>query len=83
MPRVTWAAASPPEMPRAVLVDGFVAATWKVVAKRDTAMLTVRPFRRLTAAEQEEIAAEGTRLLAFTAAKATTREIVFEVPRPG
>ncbi|GAA1964119.1 winged helix DNA-binding domain-containing protein [Kitasatospora viridis] len=71
------------EMPRAVLVDGFVAATWKVVAKRGEATLTVRPFRRLTAAEREEIVAEGTRLLAFAAAKATARDIVFEAPQPG
>jgi hypothetical protein len=32
------------KQPRSVLVDGFVAATWKV-AVRDTATLTVRPFR--------------------------------------
>ncbi|MCX4747996.1 winged helix DNA-binding domain-containing protein [Kitasatospora sp. NBC_01287] len=71
------------EMPRAVLVDGFVAATWRVATKRDTATLTVRPFRSLTATEREDIVDEGARLLAFTAVKAATRDIVFEPPQPG
>jgi hypothetical protein len=71
------------ETPRALLVDGFVTATWKVVTKGDTATLTVRPFRRLTAPEREDIVAEGTRLLAFTAAKATTQDVVIGPPQPG
>jgi hypothetical protein len=51
------------EMPRSLLVDGFVAATWRETKGR----LTVRPFRRLTARERAEIAAEGEALLAFLA----------------
>ena len=45
-----------------VLVDGFVAATWDVAAKRD---LTVAPLRRLTKAERAEIDDEGERLVEF------------------
>jgi hypothetical protein len=45
-----------------VLVDGFVAATWDVGAKRD---LTITPLRRLTKAERAEIDAEGERLVEF------------------
>jgi hypothetical protein len=51
------------EMPRSLLVDGFVAATWRETKGR----LTVRPFRRLTARERAEISAEGEPLLAFLA----------------
>lgn len=68
------------EQPRSVLVDGFVAATWKVAVSRDTATLTVRPFRRLTAAEQEQLDAEGARLLAFLAPEAPVHDVV---TRPG
>lgn len=52
-----------PEQPRSLLVDGFVAATWKLAGDR----LTIRPFRKLTAAEAGEVEAEGAALLAFLA----------------
>nr|WP_221378096.1 winged helix DNA-binding domain-containing protein [Actinoplanes polyasparticus] len=52
-----------PEQPRSLLVDGFVAATWKLTGDR----LTIRPFRRLTASEREEVEAESAALLAFLA----------------
>jgi hypothetical protein len=71
------------EMPRSILVDGLVAATWRVTANRDTATLTVRPFRPLTAAEVEDITAEGTRLLAFTTAKSRDHNVVLHPPQPG
>jgi hypothetical protein len=45
-----------------VLVDGFVAATWEVGAKRN---LTIAPLRRLTKAERAEIDDEGERLVGF------------------
>ena len=45
-----------------VLVDGFVAATWDVGAKRG---LTITPLRRLTKAERAEIDDEGERLVEF------------------
>jgi len=45
-----------------VLVDGFVAATWDVAAKRD---LTIMPLRRLTKQERAEIDEEGERLVEF------------------
>jgi hypothetical protein len=45
-----------------VLVDGFVAATWDVGAKRD---LTITPLRKLTKAERAEIDDEGERLVEF------------------
>jgi hypothetical protein len=45
-----------------VLVDGFVAATWDVGAKRG---LTITPLRRLTKAERGEIDDEGERVVEF------------------
>jgi Winged helix DNA-binding domain len=45
-----------------VLVDGFVAATWDIAAKRD---LTITPLRRLARAERAEIDEEGERLVEF------------------
>jgi len=45
-----------------VLVDGFVAATWDVGAKRD---LTITPLRKLTKVERAEIDDEGERLVEF------------------
>lgn len=45
-----------------VLVDGFIAATWDVGAKRG---LTIEPLRRLTRNERAEIDDEGDRLVEF------------------
>jgi hypothetical protein len=45
-----------------VLVDGFVAATWDVAAKRD---LTITALRRLSKQERAEIDEEGERLVEF------------------
>ncbi|GGS49226.1 hypothetical protein GCM10010156_04860 [Planobispora rosea] len=71
------------EEPSTVLVDGFAAATWRIVKRRGTATLTVRPFRKLTGAEEAEVGAEGAALLAFAAAGAKAHEIVFAPPQPG
>ncbi|MEV0136772.1 winged helix DNA-binding domain-containing protein [Dactylosporangium sp. NPDC050688] len=71
------------EQPRSVLVDGFVAATWKLATNRDTATLTVRPFRRLTAAEHEQLDDEGARLLTFLSPNTTDHDVVVRQPQPG
>jgi hypothetical protein len=70
------------EQPRSVLADGYVAATWKLATNRDTATLTVRPFRKLTVAEHEQLDAEGARLLAFLAPNATAHDVVVRSPQP-
>ncbi|GIJ72574.1 hypothetical protein Voc01_074910 [Virgisporangium ochraceum] len=51
--------------PASVLVDGTVAATWRVTVDRDGARLAVRGFRRFTAREVADLAAEGAELLRF------------------
>ncbi|RRR68287.1 crosslink repair DNA glycosylase YcaQ family protein, partial [Streptomyces sp. RP5T] len=45
---------------RTLLVDGFLAGVWKLT--EDT--LVVEPFHRLTRAQQEDVTAEGERMLA-------------------
>ncbi|KUP98147.1 winged helix DNA-binding domain-containing protein [Thermobifida cellulosilytica] len=68
--------------PHTVLVDGTVAALWTATVRRGTATLAVRPLRPLGAAE-DEVAAEGVRLLAFLHPKAEERRVVVEPPVAG
>jgi Winged helix DNA-binding domain len=60
------------EMPRSLLIDGFVAGTWR----EDKGRLTVRPFRRLTQRERDEVEVEGGDLLEFLAPEAA-HEVTF------
>ncbi|MEY9214617.1 AlkZ family DNA glycosylase [Thermobifida halotolerans] len=70
--------------PHTVLVDGVVTALWAATTGENrTAALTVRPLRALSAAEEEEVAAEGGRLLAFLHPKAEERRVVVEPPTSG
>lgn len=57
--------------PSSVLVDGMVAATWRVGLVRGTATLTVRAFRAFTPAEHDAVVAESAALLAFLHPRAT------------
>ena len=63
------------EQPSSLLVDGTVAATWRIVRDDRAATLRIRPFRRLTAAERDDVTAEGAALLRFAAAAASTHDI--------
>ena len=60
-----------------VLVDGVVAAIWKLVKTRASATLRIEPFGRLRKADREAVAEEGERLLAFAAADGSTRGVEF------
>jgi hypothetical protein len=62
-----------------LLIDGFWNALWKITRDDGTAVLTITPFRALTAPEQAEIAAEGARLLAFTS-PGQAHEVRFAAP---
>lgn len=72
--------------PAAVLLDGSVAATWKVNRTRPnrssthTRSLDVSPFRPLTGSETEEVVEEGRRLLDFLAPGQSGREIRIHDP---
>ncbi|MER5867431.1 winged helix DNA-binding domain-containing protein [Kitasatospora sp. NPDC002040] len=71
------------EMPRSVLLDGFVGATWRFAATKEEAVVTVRPFRRLTAPERTGLAEEGERLSRFLAPAAARHEVRIGAPEPG
>jgi hypothetical protein len=47
------------------LVDGFVAGTWKVERKKDTATLIITPFATLPRKVRDELNDEGERLVRF------------------
>ena len=58
-----------------VLVDGFAGGTWKIHRKDGRAVLAVAPFARLARGEAAALTEEGERLLAFTDADASAREV--------
>jgi hypothetical protein len=62
-------------MPATILLDGFVAGTWKLERRRGAATLRVAPFAPPSPDDEAALAAEGERLLDFAAADATTREV--------
>lgn len=62
----------------AVLVDGFVGATWKIKREREAATLLVERLKPLRKADRTAVAEEGTRLLSFAAADAATQDIQFQ-----
>lgn len=53
--------------PCMLLVDGFVAAEWKLTRTAGTATLTIRPFTKLSKKDITAITAEGAALLTFAA----------------
>lgn len=67
-------------MPGTVLVDGFVAGTWRMERHRGSAVLRVEPFAPLAADDEAALAAEGERLLGFAAADTPAREVRFATP---
>jgi hypothetical protein len=65
-------------IPGAVLVDGFVAGSWRIATSRDAAALIIRPFGRITSSSRTAISAEGVRLLDFARPDAEDRNVRFE-----
>lgn len=63
-----------------VLVDGFVAATWKIERERSSALLMIRPCGAMTKRDRDAVAEEGARLLAFAEGDAKAHEIRFGDP---
>jgi hypothetical protein len=60
----------------ALLVDGFVAGSWKLLRARRSVTLQVRPFEPLPAKVRADIEGEGRRLLAFAAPAAERADVV-------
>lgn len=57
-----------------VLIDGFVAGTWKIREEKGTAVAEVAPFEPFSASDSEVVEAEGDRLLSF-ASTTDTRQV--------
>jgi len=60
-----------------VLVDGFVAARWKLDRDGNEATLRVEPFVKIARESRAAVSEEGERLAAFLAADATRRRMRF------
>jgi hypothetical protein len=60
-----------------VLVDGFVAGTWKVEATKKAATLTIEPFKPFAARVKKDVEAEAEAMLQFAEPEARTREVKF------
>jgi hypothetical protein len=58
-----------------VLVDGFVAGTWTLEAKRSAAALTISPFRNFSRAVRSAVVEEAESLARFAAPDARAHEV--------
>ena len=58
-----------------VLIDGFIAAAWRIDRDRRRATMTVTLAQPVSAAQWVDLEAEGDRLFAFVAGEADAREI--------
>ncbi|HEX7195968.1 MAG TPA: winged helix DNA-binding domain-containing protein [Candidatus Limnocylindria bacterium] len=58
-----------------VLVDGFVAGTWRLDTGNEDAVLTIHPFAAFSPADRAEVEEEAGWLAVFLAGDARTREI--------
>jgi hypothetical protein len=68
------------EMPRLVLLDGVTGGVWKVARDKRIAVLTVRPFRRLSTEDEAALTDEGAALLRFAEPRAESHDIRFLAP---
>ncbi|MGH6654585.1 MAG: winged helix DNA-binding domain-containing protein, partial [Actinocrinis sp.] len=60
-----------------VLVDGFVAGTWKAAVRDGCAQLSVEPFGRMSRADRAAVTQEGLRLLTFVFPGAQNTKVDF------
>ncbi|GII87954.1 hypothetical protein Ssi03_59440 [Sphaerisporangium siamense] len=65
-----------------ILVDGFVAGTWKIVERGDAATLEITPFTALGPMTRDALAEEGMNLLAFAAPGKSGQDVRFSPGRP-
>jgi hypothetical protein len=63
-----------------VLVDGFVAARWKLEGDGAEATLRIEPFRTLPRVERSDVSEEGRRLATFLAPDAARLRVRFTAP---
>jgi hypothetical protein len=63
-----------------LLVDGFVAGTWRITRQAGAATLVVQPFVRLSKPDRLAAEAEAARLLDFAEGKAAPTKVEFAPP---
>jgi hypothetical protein len=63
-----------------ILLDGFVAGTWKMARRRNEAELAVEPFAVVSAGDRAILEEEGARMLAFAAPEVEARAVRFGPP---
>ncbi|MDR0269747.1 winged helix DNA-binding domain-containing protein [Paenibacillus sp.] len=59
-----------------ILIDGYVAGTWKLVRERKKAVLSIDPFITLSQEETDALMIEGARLLHFAASEDSQEVII-------
>jgi Winged helix DNA-binding domain len=64
--------------PGFLLVDGFVAGTWRLDRRKDGTTLHLVPDRALRTSERDELTEEGAKLLTFATPDGTKRDIQFD-----
>jgi hypothetical protein len=69
-------------VPGTVLVDGFLAATWGLDITGGASTLSVEPLRRLTQRETSAVAAEGRRLLRWSAPRVSSSARIVTLAPP-
>ena len=62
------------------LIDGWVAATWRVKREQNRALLSIQPFKRLRRADRDELESEGNQLLEFLSGPNGRNEVEFTTP---
>ncbi|GAB4510865.1 MAG: winged helix DNA-binding domain-containing protein [Anaerolineae bacterium] len=65
-----------------ILVDGFVAGTWKTEIKKKSITLRITPFDALAAEDETALAEEGERLARFILPDAATLDVTFSAGNP-
>lgn len=60
-----------------ILVDGFVAGTWKIERRKKRATAVIEPFAALPKRERQSLAEEAERLARFAASEAEAWEVEF------
>ncbi|HET8522874.1 MAG TPA: winged helix DNA-binding domain-containing protein [Thermomicrobiales bacterium] len=67
-------------VPGSILLDGFVAGTWKITRERSAATLRISPFQPLSDEHRAALHAEGEQLLTFAAPDTGVRAIEIASP---
>jgi Winged helix DNA-binding domain len=60
------------------LLDGTFEGSWRITVSKDTAVLTLKPFKALSDQESTELLNEGSALLDFAAAEAASRTVLVD-----